>query len=125
MGGHFAKEALDELVDLITKPGFMNKIVIVLAGYEAEIESLMTSNPGLSSRFAEKVFFKSLSPTVSCDMLLAKLKKAGFIVDDFASIKAEAEQVFTDLQTKTNGWVSNRVFIQFIYRVTVVILRQW
>ena len=54
-GGQFAKEALDELVDLLTKPAFQNKIVVVIAGYEGEIEELMTSNPGLSSRFAEKV----------------------------------------------------------------------
>lgn len=31
-GGTFAKEALDEIVDLITKPEYMNKIVIVMAG---------------------------------------------------------------------------------------------
>jgi AAA+ superfamily predicted ATPase len=53
--GHFAAEAVNELVDLITKPQFANKIVIILAGYDHDMNKLMAVNPGLSSRFPEEV----------------------------------------------------------------------
>ena len=49
--GHFAKEAVDELVDCVTKPKFFQKIIIVLAGYDKDINRLMSLNPGLTSRF--------------------------------------------------------------------------
>jgi hypothetical protein len=67
--GSFAKEAVDELVDCITKPQFLNKLVIILAGYDHEINKMLDVNPGLSSRFAESVDFQTLSPE-SCYQLL-------------------------------------------------------
>ena len=53
--GQFAAEAVNELVDLVTKPKFLNKIVIILAGYDNDMNKLMAVNPGLSSRFPEEV----------------------------------------------------------------------
>jgi hypothetical protein len=35
--GYFAKEAMDELVDGIIKPRFAIKLIIILAGYGADI----------------------------------------------------------------------------------------
>ncbi|KAN0082397.1 P-loop containing nucleoside triphosphate hydrolase protein [Tylopilus felleus] len=32
--GHFAQEAMDEIVDIMTKDKFMNKLVFILAGYD-------------------------------------------------------------------------------------------
>ncbi|GAD99219.1 conserved hypothetical protein [Paecilomyces variotii No. 5] len=70
--GHFAKEAMDEIVDCITKPRFARKLVIILAGYDADINRLMSINPGLTSRFPESLQFESLSPG-ECIQLLEKL----------------------------------------------------
>jgi hypothetical protein len=53
--GNFATEAVNELVDLVTKPKFLGKIVIILAGYDNDMNKLMAVNPGLSSRFPEEV----------------------------------------------------------------------
>jgi len=107
-GAQFAKEALDELVDLITKPEFMNKIVIVLAGYSDEIEELMKTNPGLASRFAEKVVFNPISPDMSCVMLANKLKSDQIVIGDFALVNQEATLIFSNLINKTNGWGNGR-----------------
>ena len=49
--GHFAKEAVDELVDCVTKPKFYQKVIIILAGYEKDIKRLTSINSGFSSRF--------------------------------------------------------------------------
>ncbi|OJJ82850.1 uncharacterized protein ASPGLDRAFT_509234 [Aspergillus glaucus CBS 516.65] len=35
--GKFAKEAMDEIVDCITKPKFAGKLIIILAGYDNDI----------------------------------------------------------------------------------------
>ncbi|PYI10434.1 putative AAA family ATPase [Aspergillus sclerotiicarbonarius CBS 121057] len=70
--GHFAKEAMDEIVDCITKPKFFRKLIIILAGYDTDINRLMAINPGLTSRFPESVEFNGLSPD-SCMQLLTNL----------------------------------------------------
>ncbi|KAL6229279.1 hypothetical protein BDW75DRAFT_225341 [Aspergillus navahoensis] len=41
--GQFAKEAVDEIVDCITRPKFFQKLIIVLAGYDQDINRLMAS----------------------------------------------------------------------------------
>jgi hypothetical protein len=70
--GSFATEAMDELVDCLTKPKFAQKLVVILAGYDADMDRLISVNPGLSSRFPESVMFKHLSPE-SCLELLIKV----------------------------------------------------
>lgn len=69
--GQFAKEAMDEIVDSITKPKFAQKLIIILAGYDADINRLMSMNPGLTSRFPETLTFRSLIPE-ECRKLLTK-----------------------------------------------------
>ena len=69
--GQFAKEAMDEIVDCITKPKFAQKLIIILAGYDADINRLMSMNPGLTSRFPETLVFRSLIPE-ECKNLLTK-----------------------------------------------------
>ena len=73
--GAFGKEAVDELVDCITKPRFLNKLVIILAGYDAEINRLLEVNPGLSSRFADSVNFERLNAESCYQLLRTTLEK--------------------------------------------------
>lgn len=35
--GQFTKEAMDEIVDCITKPKFAGKLIVILAGYDKDI----------------------------------------------------------------------------------------
>lgn len=70
--GHFAKEAIDEIVDCITKPKFRQKLIIILAGYDNDINRLMAINPGLTSRFPESIPFNGLNPE-DCVQLLTTL----------------------------------------------------
>ena len=76
--GQFALEAMDELVDCLTKPKFARKLVVVLAGYDKDIDRLMSMNPGLTSRFPETVTFKHIEPEMCLELLnkvLADLQK--------------------------------------------------
>ncbi|KAL6872438.1 P-loop containing nucleoside triphosphate hydrolase protein [Trichoderma longibrachiatum] len=70
--GRFAKEAIDEIVDCVTKPKYQGKLIIILAGYERDINRLLSVNPGLTSRFPETIDFKPLKPD-ACFRLLADL----------------------------------------------------
>jgi AAA+ superfamily predicted ATPase len=75
--GQFAKEAMDEIVDCLTKPEFSQRLVVILAGYDADINRLMSINPGLTSRFPETVTFLSLSPPECLTLFTEILKKKG------------------------------------------------
>lgn len=71
--GHFAKEAMDELVDATTKDKYAKKLIIILAGYEYDINRLMTTNPGLTSRFPEVIDFRTLRADECVELLLQAL----------------------------------------------------
>lgn len=70
--GGFATEAVNELVDSVTKDRYKKKLVIILAGYESDINRLMSINEGLTSRFPEVINFRSLDPR-ECMSLLTKV----------------------------------------------------
>jgi hypothetical protein len=74
--GQFAQEAIDELVDNITKPKFAGKMVIILAGYDNDMNNLLRVNEGLSSRFADEILFPSLTPAHCLQLLDDKLKQS-------------------------------------------------
>lgn len=70
--GHFSQEAIDELVDSATKEKYFKKLIIILAGYDSDIDRLMSVNQGLTSRFPETVYFRSLKED-ECIALLVSL----------------------------------------------------
>ena len=72
----FAQEAVNELVDTITKPQFAGKLVIILAGYDNDMNSLLRVNEGLSSRFSEEVAFHSLSANHCLQLLKDELNQS-------------------------------------------------
>lgn len=47
----FLLQALDELVQLLTEKDIQGKLVVVLAGYENDMQRLMATNEGLRSRY--------------------------------------------------------------------------
>ncbi|MDC3416283.1 AAA family ATPase [Aquibacillus salsiterrae] len=51
----FGKEAIDTLVDEMTKHN--ENLVVILAGYQTEMERFIASNPGLESRFKKYLNF--------------------------------------------------------------------
>ncbi|KJX93000.1 hypothetical protein TI39_contig4460g00001 [Zymoseptoria brevis] len=61
-GGHISQGALDELVDGLTNERFFRKLIVILGGYDADIDKLLWMNPGLSSGFPEEIVFKPFPP---------------------------------------------------------------
>lgn len=73
--GGFAKEAIDEMVDCLTKERYKGKMIVILAGYDDDINRLLSVNPGLSSRFPEVISFYSLTPGECVELLRSKLQQ--------------------------------------------------
>ena len=109
--GHFATEAVNELVDLLTKPKFKGKLVVVLAGYENEMDNLIAVNPGLASRFPEPVMFVGLTAVQCKDLLATQLRQNGLWCPSFDhNDTAEAREllsIFNDL-TQLKLWGNAR-----------------
>ncbi|WP_240506717.1 AAA family ATPase [Thermoactinospora rubra] len=59
-GDAFGAEAVQTLLKRAEDD--RDRLVIVLAGYEREMDSFLASNPGLASRFSQRVRFPSYSP---------------------------------------------------------------
>ena len=126
--GHYAKEAMDEIVDCITKPAFAQKLVIILAGYDADINRLMSINPGLTSRFPETVTFRGFTPSECLELftnLLKKKKHLNIVVLESASSRFQQEllsrfEVLTDLSNWASardvGTLAKSVFGQLLHK---------
>ncbi|KAK8224372.1 putative nonsense-mediated mRNA decay protein [Phyllosticta capitalensis] len=110
--GHFAKEAIDEMVDCLTKPQFAQKLVVILAGYTEDINRLMAVNPGLTSRFPETITFESMTPEESLDLLTSWLKKKKVlelsVIDPPSdAFRSKLLELFATLRSLPN-WASAR-----------------
>ena len=121
--GDFAREAMDELVDQLTKPQFKGKMIVILAGYDQDINGLIAGNPGLSSRFPEEIIFSNMG-TEDCLKLLeqelrkkqikapsmniegdSKCIKLAYILDQLAALPSwgNARDIQTMAKTLTNS----------------------
>ncbi|KAL8734543.1 MAG: hypothetical protein Q9166_001443 [cf. Caloplaca sp. 2 TL-2023] len=93
----FASEAVNELVDQLTKPQYLNKIVVILAGYDKDINKLISTNPGLSSRFPEEVIFQNMSPEQCIELLQKKLGQKHVTIFSLDDIHSSAYRSMCDL----------------------------
>ncbi|KAK0239335.1 P-loop containing nucleoside triphosphate hydrolase protein [Armillaria nabsnona] len=96
--GSFAREAIDEIVDLLTQDRIKGKIVVILAGYDEDINQLLSVNRGLSSRFPEEIVFQNLRPEECLEILRKQLKVKKVVLsglDDPASgISVQLANIF-------------------------------
>ncbi len=56
-------------------------LIIILAGYEKQMETFLASNPGLASRFATRLKFPSYSPPEMMALAEAALDRRGEVLD--------------------------------------------
>jgi flagellar biosynthesis GTPase FlhF len=104
--GQFATEAMDELVDCMTKPKFAQKLIIILAGYDKDIDRLMSMNPGLTSRFPESIVFKDMPPATCLELMvkvfvgLKEKSKASLDLSVITPASSSLEHTVVDLFTK-------------------------
>ncbi|KAJ2990291.1 hypothetical protein NUW58_g3021 [Xylaria curta] len=74
----FGQDATDEIVTCLTEDKFKNHLVVIFAGYENHIKSLLNQNPGLASRVPGKLHFPPLTSEAAIELLSLQLNKDGF-----------------------------------------------
>ncbi|MEV4468017.1 AAA family ATPase [Nonomuraea salmonea] len=81
-GDAFGAEAVQALLKRAEDD--RDRLVIVLAGYEREMDAFLATNPGLASRFNQRVAFPSYSPAELSQIAVLLAEKSGDTFDDEA-----------------------------------------
>ena len=81
-GDRFGNEAVQALVKRAEDD--RERLIIVLAGYERQMESFLASNPGLNSRFGIRVKFPTYSPAELEQLTEKAVRDSGELLDPSA-----------------------------------------
>ncbi|MFE3445401.1 type VII secretion AAA-ATPase EccA [Nocardia sp. NPDC059180] len=94
-GDAFGKEAVDTL--LARMENDRDKLVVVIAGYEEEIDRFLASNDGLASRFTKRIRFASYGPDELIQIAEHIAKKKDSILSEEAMgvLRDRCEQLST------------------------------
>ncbi|MEC3920345.1 type VII secretion AAA-ATPase EccA [Nocardia sp. CDC160] len=88
-GDAFGREAVDTL--LARMENDRDRLVVIIAGYDNEIERFLSSNDGLASRFAKRVHFDSYQPRELGDIgQYIAAQRDSVITDDALELLVEA-----------------------------------
>jgi AAA+ superfamily predicted ATPase len=109
--GSYEDEAIGELVDCMTKPKFHKKMIVVLAGYDKDMDALMKVNAGLQGRFATEIAFPPMSARRCREHLFNLIRKEDIEVWDDVPATIEMREKVLRLFDKlgmTAGWANGR-----------------
>ncbi|MEU4834688.1 AAA family ATPase [Streptosporangium sp. NPDC023615] len=90
-GDAFGTEAVQTLLKRAEDD--RDRLVVILAGYEREMSAFLASNPGLASRFSQRVLFPSYSPRELAEIAVLLADASGDRFDDAA--RRDLAEVFT------------------------------
>ncbi|WP_101788460.1 AAA family ATPase [Nonomuraea indica] len=90
-GDAFGAEAVQTLLKRAEDD--RDRLVIVLAGYQREMDAFLATNPGLASRFNQRVAFPSYTPGELSEIAVLLADKAGDRFDEAAL--RDLDEVFT------------------------------
>lgn len=97
-GGNYMTEAVDELVGALTSEEFKGKILVILAGYEEDMEEMLrNTNPGMRSRFSERVHFADFDADSTFQLFEMELKKRSIPIEASSQSKDEVIEMATRL----------------------------
>lgn len=74
-GGGFGREAVDTMLKLVEDR--RGDLCVILAGYQAEMQKLLQSNPGMGSRFSTAVHFADYTPSELMEITRQSVAKQG------------------------------------------------
>ncbi|MFJ5927125.1 right-handed parallel beta-helix repeat-containing protein [Kitasatospora sp. NPDC092948] len=114
-GRDFGREAIDTLVKLMED--HRDEVVIIVAGYTAEMERFLAANPGLSSRFSRTVTFPDYTADELLDIARSQAAEHEYHLDPAAEAALHAH--FTTLDRGAgfgNGRTARQVFESMIER---------
>ena len=68
--GSYGREAQTKLLELLTADEYKTSTVVIMAGYEEDINEMLARNPGLKSRFTETLKFPDWSEDPCVDFFV-------------------------------------------------------
>lgn len=83
------------MVDCLTKEKYKGRILVILAGYNDDINRLLSVNRGLASRFPEEIVFTNMTPNQSLGLLTKILQGHKIELDN--SRDADIVEAFREL----------------------------
>ncbi len=107
----YGREAIDSLVKLMED--LRDRVVVIVAGYDAEMGKFVNSNPGLRSRFTRNIFFPDYSSTELHAILKQTCISKGFDVSQGFLLRSELiweELVKQGLTADANGRLVRTAF---------------
>ncbi|KFA51101.1 hypothetical protein S40293_04737 [Stachybotrys chartarum IBT 40293] len=110
-GDKFMEDAVSELVDAVTKPQYQRKMVIVLAGYEEDMERLMKTNHGLRSRFPTEFMFRPMRVEQCMEQLRHVVGHVGITIQSTMAMDGVTRNTLTNSLNRMmleKGWASGR-----------------
>jgi len=96
----YGRQVLDDLVQFMTNPKYEGKLLIILTGYQHEIEHMLKFNAGLYRRFAKSLSFHSFG--IPDCIKLAKRVAAGKYSMSLDGFEEELAAGFSDLTQREN-----------------------
>ncbi|MGW2248740.1 right-handed parallel beta-helix repeat-containing protein [Kitasatospora sp. NPDC001660] len=114
-GPDFGQEAVETLMKLMED--HRDEIVVIVAGYSAQMDQFLASNPGMASRFARTVEFPNYSPAELVTIVRGLCAKHFYELD--AGALEALNRYFEDVPkgaTFGNGRVARQVFEEMISR---------
>ncbi|MET8954165.1 right-handed parallel beta-helix repeat-containing protein [Streptomyces sp. NPDC004533] len=112
-GPDFGQEAVETLMKLMED--HRDEVVVIVAGYSAQMDQFLASNPGMASRFARTVEFPNYSPEELVTIVRGLCAKHYYELSE--SALEALDRYFEDVpksETFGNGRVARQVFEEMI-----------
>lgn len=111
--GPYGEEALVTILEAMTSPDYKG-LVIIIAGYEQDIEKMLARNAGLKSRFTQFFDFEDWTPADCVKFFMQQATKKCFVIDEDAA--EILPKIFAKL-IQAPGWANGRDVGQFLKKV--------
>ncbi|MCT7659713.1 type VII secretion AAA-ATPase EccA [Mycobacterium deserti] len=108
-GDAFGREAVDTL--LARMEDDRDRLVVIIAGYDAEIDRFLGSNEGLASRFAKRIRFQSYNPLELGDIgrLIARSRDSELSEDAYEELVSAATTLCQGEALDASGQLRPRI----------------
>ncbi|GAA0866261.1 AAA family ATPase [Paraclostridium tenue] len=110
------REAIETLLKLIEDYG--QDVVVILAGYEEEMEDFFDVNIGLKSRFPIWTVFKDYNPNELLEMSIKLIENKGFKLSKnaYLSLKKSFESIYEEADSQSGNGRMVRNYVESLIR---------
>ncbi|MGL4849551.1 MAG: AAA family ATPase, partial [Clostridium sp.] len=109
-------EAIETLLKLIEDYG--NEVVVILAGYEKELEEFFDVNIGLKSRFPVWTTFEDYNPDELLDMAIKIIENKGFKLskNGYVALKKSFQNIYEESDAQSGNGRMVRNYVESLIR---------